>query len=763
MNDVLATLTSAQRDAVTFMDGPLLILAGPGSGKTRVITHRVAHMLQQGVSPQQILALTFTNKAADEMRERVRSLAPRQEVWMGTFHRFCAQLLRSRAEMVGLAPNFTIYDADDSLRTVKRAIKETEKDAGFCSPDQVMRAISWAKNNFITHDRYKPSSGSPLGETVKRVYPVYQDLLLASNAVDFDDLLVYVATLLKESDEIRADLDDAYRYVMVDEYQDTNLTQYAIVRAISHHHPNLAVTGDPDQSIYGWRGANLSNILEFENDYPSVRVVRLEDNYRSTARICHVADVLISHNTRRKEKTLIARQGGGRQVRLIRYATHREEADAIADRVVAEAAAGKRRLCDFAVFYRINALSRVFEDALRARGVPYQIVSGVEFWQRKEIKDVVAYLQLLCNPRDDNAFSRIVNVPTRGIGKTTLERLSAHARRRRICLLDAAREAGVVESISKRSAVAVAKFAALYDRLAEGISLSLEKLMTLVLTESGYLAMYQDSDAPDDQERAANITELVTAGREFDVEHPDGSGLEAFLEQAALVNDVDDWEEENECVTLMTLHAAKGLEFPVVFIVAVEQGILPVERARDDEDRVEEERRLLFVGITRAKEDLDISFVRTRQFRGSSRVAIPSPFLENLPRDEMELVGFAANGRNDGLTIDYDGAQDGADAPWTDEEFDQTAAPVNPGMPQLPGVQLTTAADMLAFAEGKSVSQSSSDEFETGMAVIHPEYHIGKIVSISGSGAKRMATVNFVEYGQKRFLLSKSPLRPVRR
>ncbi len=462
----LDSLTPAQREAVEHLDGPLLILAGPGSGKTRVITHRVANLLRHGVPARQILALTFTNKAADEMRARVEQLAPGQPVWMSTFHRFCSRLLRQYAPLVGLTENFTIYDTSDSRQALKRVLDELDFDAALYTPERLAAAISWAKNNLITAEAYQPRPGHPLGSIVARLYPAYQSRLLASSAVDFDDLLLHVATLLRENPETRATLDARFRYILVDEYQDTNLAQYTIVRALSIDEPNLAVTGDPDQSIYGWRGANLSNILDFEHDYPNVHVVKLEQNYRSTKRILRVADQLIGYNQRRKQKGLFTENDEGQSVRLVNYVTQRDEAESIAAYIADEIRAGRRRPRDFAIFYRVNALSRSLEFALRDLGVPYQMVNGLEFYQRREIKDVLAYLHLINNPRDDVSLLRVINNPPRQIGKSTLSRLAEHAARYHLSLLDAARESGLIESLNKRAAVAVAKFVALYDRLA---------------------------------------------------------------------------------------------------------------------------------------------------------------------------------------------------------------------------------------------------------------------------------------------------------
>lgn len=744
---LLESLTEAQRQAVQHVDGPLLILAGPGSGKTRVVTHRIAYLLHQGVHARQVLALTFTNKAAQEMRTRVELLAPGEPVWTSTFHRFCARLLRTYAPLVGLSENYTIYDTSDSRQVVKRVMEELRIDSNHYTPERVASGISWAKNNLITAEQYEPRPGHPLGNIVANVYPEYQSRMLASSAVDFDDLLLHVATLLRESPETRASLDARYRYILVDEYQDTNLAQYTIVRALSIDYPNLAVTGDPDQSIYGWRGANLSNILDFEHDFPDVKVVKLERNYRSTKRILRVADTLIAHNKRRKQKGLYTENADGREVALVAYPTQQSEAESIASRIADEVRAGRRRPRDFAIFYRVNALTRALEFALREAGVPYQMVNGVEFYQRKEIKDVLAYLHLLNNPRDDIAFLRVINTPPRGIGKSTIARISEHAGRYELTLLESARECGLIESLNKRAAVAVAKFVGLFDRLSLLLNSPVEEILGHVLTESGYQQFLKDSEDEEDEERLANIEELLTAARQFDEHNPGGGHLEGFLEDASLVNETDAWSVDDDRVTLMTLHAAKGLEFPVVFIVAVEEGILPHERCREHEELLEEERRLLFVGITRAKEELDLSLASYREFRGQRRMTIPSQFLMELPRGEMNVVEPAWSRGS-----------------WTPDEYaahrevELIAARTRAASP----VPLTTAAEMHSTATVER-PLVDPDAFHQGMVVRHPDYGLGKVVALSGSGAKRSATVAFASAaGQKKFMLLQSQLQPAK-
>ncbi len=782
MDHLLTSLNPPQREAVSHLHGPLLILAGPGSGKTRVVTHRIANLLAHDIPGYHIVALTFTNKAADEMKRRVAELAPGAKVWMSTFHRFCARLLRQYAGLVGLPENYTIYDTDDSAKALRLTLDELQLPLAHVTPEQIQSAISWAKNQLVLPQQYEPKHGSPVGRIVERVYPAYQARLLMNGAVDFDDLLLHVATLLRENPELRRTLDARYRYILVDEYQDTNLAQYTIVRAMSVDHPNLAVTGDPDQSIYGWRGANLSNILEFEHDFPQVRVVRLEQNYRSTQRILRVADSLISHNRRRKPKGLFTENDEGRPVRFATYYDNRVEAEAIVTRIAGEVAAGRRRPRDFAIFYRTNALSRTLEHTLHEHSVPYQMVNGLEFYQRKEIKDVLAYLRLINNPRDGVALLRIINTPTRGIGRSTIAKLSEHAAARGKPLLDAAREAGIIETLPKRAAVAVAQFVAMLDKLALAAASPVEEIIARVLDESGYRAALKDSEDADDQERLANVEELLTAAREFDRQNPGPDQLEAFLEQACLVNDTDAWQADDDRVTLMTMHAAKGLEFPVVFVIAVEEGLLPHERSRESLAELEEERRLLFVAITRAREELQLSLAKYRDFRGQRRYTVPSQFLMQLPHEELEMTEllYVAPQRQIEEKTDADLEV------WTGDEAENRrglspfveSAEQNPPRRTPAGgssdlhpssfilhPSLTTAA---ALASGSAATVASAprpapDQFVAGMTVQHPDYGLGQIIATDGAGPKRTATVLFAAAaGPKKFLLAHCPLTPAR-
>jgi DNA helicase-2/ATP-dependent DNA helicase PcrA len=738
--DLLADLTPAQRDAVTTIEGPLLVLAGAGSGKTRVITRRVAFMLDRGIAGRNILALTFTNKAAGEMRQRIEALAPGSGVWVGTFHGLCARLLRQYAPLVGLDRGFTIYDQSDRVRTIKQVMERLELDTLGVAPERVEAVISRAKNDMITPEKFgRRGDADHVDAIVARVYAAYQERLLESSAVDFDDLLVHVVNIVRKHADVRARLDDQYRYTLVDEYQDTNLAQYAIVRGLSVDHPNLCVTGDPDQSIYGWRGANLNNILEFEQDFPGCKVVKLERNYRSTKNILRVADHLIRFNRRRKPKSLETENPEGAPVDLTIYSTEADEAQGVASRIAALVGEGEYSFGDVAVFVRVTALTRPIEAALRAAKIPYQVVGGVSFYERQEIKDVVAYLNLLANPKDDMAFERVVNVPPRGIGKTTLERLSQRARALGLPLLAMAREASNVPGLKDKTARALRDFGLLMGELTALADHAAEEVLRKVLALTGYHDHLEADAKGGGEDRLANVDELVSAARQFDREHPGASILE-FLEEISLTSAVDRWKDEGGAVALMTLHAAKGLEFPAVFVVGLEQGLLPHARAGEDDREVEEERRLLFVGITRARKELYLSQCRVREFRGQRTATIPSSFLAELPEEPMRVVD-----RSD----PYAGLP-----PLPRRAPEPRGFPASSGS----GFRLVTPAD-LAGAVAEVAGRPDLAAFRPGASVVHPQYGLGRIVAIDGAGPNRKGRIAFAVGGERTFVLAKSPLR----
>ena len=783
-DEIFAPLNEQQRIAVGQVDGPLLILAGPGSGKTRVITHRIANMIAQGISSQSIVALTFTNKAADEMRNRLSRLAPNNQTWTGTFHKFCSKLLRRHAPLIGLSSNFTIYDMSDAKKVMKQAIENAEVDLKHYSADKLNNQVSNVKNNGITSEQFQPRPGHALDAIVAKVYPEYQKLLKMANGVDFDDLLLHAVDLLRQSPELRETLDRTFAYIMVDEYQDTNLTQYQLIRLLNHTVRNLAVTGDPDQSIYGWRGANINNILEFEKDYPNLNVVRLEQNYRSTKSILSVADQLIANNVRRKKKELRTDNEEGQPVRLVAFPQPQDEAIDIADSIALAIQKGERRPRDFAILYRANWLSRSLEHALRSVGIPYQIVNGHEFYQRKEIKDVIGYLHLLNNPRDNVAFERVVNSPARKLGKVTIGRLRRYAQEHNVSMLDAARDCEQIETISKAPSAKIQKFVAMYDRLAFIPTEQVDPVIRAVLEETGYREWLTDDGSEEGFERARNVDELVVACQEFDREYPEDGGLEAYLEQSALVSDTDIWESEADYVTLMTLHAAKGLEFPSVYIVGLEDGILPHERSSGDDDEIEEERRLLFVGITRAEKDLQMSRCMSRFRRGTVWPSIASRFLMELPRDEMQVFEPVSNHFDEQSVADsisqidpwmHDGipSHDVNDDVPGDESSDSTDSIAEPPStfalsaktttetkPTFP--RIVTAAQLAAKQEAMtSHVRLHPESYKMGMDVEHHEYGIGSVIDLTGEGQKRTATIEFAKLGKKRFRLAFCNLRAV--
>jgi DNA helicase II / ATP-dependent DNA helicase PcrA len=773
---ILQNLTDAQREAASHIDGPMLMLAGPGSGKTRVVTHRIAYLLQQGIPAHQIAALTFTNKAADEMRSRVESLAPDQPVWMGTFHRFCAKLLRRYAPMVGLSENYSIYDMADSKHAMKRAISIAEVSTTHASPEQIASVISRAKNRLVTPEMMQGHLGmSPQETLAARVYPVFQQLLLTSNAVDFDDLLLHIAVLLRQNPEIRSQLDSRFRYILVDEYQDTNLAQYAIVRALSINYPNLSVTGDPDQSIYGWRGADLNNILDFEKDYPYVKIVRLEKNYRSTPNILRVADDLIRHNRHRKPKELFTDNPEGEPVTLRMFNDGREEANAIADEIAQAVGSGQVRADEIAVFCRMNALTRAFEQAMRGRSLPYQVVNGVEFYQRKEIKDLLAYLHLINNPSHDVALQRIINTPTRGIGDKTLDQLRRYADQKKIPILEAARRATSIDSLSKRSTLMVSKFVSLYDRFAAKATECLEDILRYLVQEIQYGEYLSRTEVEQqDANPIANVDELIAGGIDFDRQHPEGGCLEMFLEQVALVADTDALDGGSGRVTLMTLHGAKGLEFPWVYVIGVEDDLLPHARSKNSEWEIEEERRLLFVGITRAEKRLQLSCCKRRAIRGDLRPVIPSPFLSELPLSEMRRVEATTESDwFDGDCIDAQYSDDQYTQDWEQqpptslsESASRFDVPIDDEPPAAPLQRVTLENSKPTFAALKTAKDLMNSgqvpivAYREGVVVRHEDYGDGTILSVDGRGLKRIARIRF-DTGEKSFRLAHTKLEVV--
>ena len=648
--DILSGLNERQREAVEAIDGPLLIVAGPGSGKTRLITARIAYLLSvPRVSPGRIAAVTFTNKAAREMRARVEAVASYQAPYlrMGTFHAFCARALRQDGEAIGLDRNFGIYDDPDQLDMVKRGMGELEIDTKQFSPRAILSAISGAKSQLLTAEGFRMRTASYFDEVVGRVYERYETLMARSDAVDFDDLLLKTYFLLNDRPDVAEKYQDRYVHFMIDEFQDTNVAQYAIARLIAQKHRNLCVVGDPDQSIYSWRNADIRNILSFQKDFPDAKIVALEQNYRSTQTILDAASRLISANSQRVEKELFTNNGKGLPIEMAEGYDEEEEAQFVLQQVgsLTRASAGKPaqyRLGDIAVMYRVNAQSRALEESCLRYGVPYQVVGGMKFYQRQEVKDIAAYLKLLTNPHDDVSLLRVINTPTRGIGRRTLDELTRLARDSETSMFDAILSATpdaalggplVSGPFTTRAARALGDFREIILKLQADVeSQDLVELIDRVMDGSGYRKYISESNDERADERLDNINEFKNAARDY-LDLPTPEGLNAFMENVALVSDIDSMEDRPDSLTLITLHQAKGLEYPVVFMVGMEDGLLPHSRSLDDPATLEEERRLCYVGMTRAKERLYLVRAFRRGFRGGSGPNMPSRFLLDIPQE----------------------------------------------------------------------------------------------------------------------------------
>ena len=744
---LLQDLTEPQRQAVLHVDGPLLVLAGAGSGKTRVITRRIANLiLRVGIPPWQVLAITFTNKAAGEMRQRIAKVVSERQaraVTAATFHSLCARLLREYSQFVDLPNNFSIYDSADQQRAVKQALADLQLSAEHFAPQAVLGQISDAKSSLITADAYAKSAGDFFSRNVARIYTKYQQTLRHNNAIDFDDLLLLTANMLRSNAEVLASLQDRYQYILIDEYQDTNHAQFVIASALAAKHKNICATGDPDQSIYGWRGANLNNILDFETHYPNSTVVRLEQNYRSTKNILAVADALISHNVKRKHKQLWTENEAGDPVQVVRTEDEREEAQWIVGFFQQANRQGGIPWHGMAVFYRVNSLSRVIEDALRTAGIPYQIVRGTAFYDRKEVKDAVAYLRVLANPSDEVNLERIINTPTRGISDTTVTAMQAHAVANQAALIEIVRHAGMVHSLSSRAVSAVDRFAKMFDKwridagldadphiLARPPTLSLRGLVEAVLLESGLHEFYKNDKSDTEGERFRNLGELLSSAQQFEddlLADNDGNDVSVgekllrYLERIALVSDTDTANPDIGSVSLMTLHAAKGLEFPVVAMLGLEDGLLPHSRARDNRDEMEEERRLCFVGITRAQRLLAMTYTRGRTVFGRFTPTIASPFLRELPKESTTRR----------------------------EEIDRNA---------FPGVDSSRFAQI---DEARQAAAEDAMEFPPGTLVRHKIFGVGRVLQVNPAGAQTRAKIAFDRSGVKTVVLQYANLERV--
>ena len=768
---VLAALNDAQYEAAQIVDGPLLILAGAGSGKTRVLTHRIAYLIDEiGVRPWNVLAVTFTNKAAGEMRERVANLvgAATRDIWMGTFHSICARLLRYEASSFDLDPNFTIYDEEDRRALMRRVMKTRNVSEDELTPRAAIAQISRAKNAMKgTDDVAREAEEAPPKKLIAELYVEYEAQMRQNHAMDFDDLLVVSVRKFADSPEVLEKYQDRLRYILIDEYQDTNRPQYLFTQLLANKHRNLCCVGDDDQSIYQFRGADIRNILDFERDYPEAKTVRLEQNYRSTSRILDVANAVISNNQGRKGKNLWTDGDRGEPVQLVECDTDRSEARYVVDTVKRMLTQGLT-LADAAVLYRTNAQSRVFEEELQRASIPYTIIGGLRFYERKEIKDFLAYLRLLVNPSDDVSLLRVVNVPKRGIGATSIQRLQSHARASRSTLFAVLSDLDNVAGLASRTAKPLGEFRDLLNELSRRQGeLTLPALAEEVLRLSGYRQMLKEEGTPEAEVREQNLDQLLAFIAEF-AESTESPTLGAFLEETALLSPVDEMEESEEALTMMTLHTAKGLEFPLVFICGLEEQLFPTARSIEESfsnpQAIEEERRLLYVGITRARRFLHVTYATSRFSYGSLQHTAPSRFIKEIPSDQVEKS--TANGalpvpslsrHRPGRRTQY-----GSDATWTHpQQVKRVAGPIKPEKKHLSERELGVHYEWDESSQQHLDSVVDLDDFlSCGNWVLHPTWGRGQILQRDGHGANLKLSIRFADNQVKKVAVAFAQLEP---
>ncbi|HSJ55297.1 MAG TPA: UvrD-helicase domain-containing protein [Anaerolineae bacterium] len=758
--DILQDLNAAQRQAVEAVEGPVLVLAGPGSGKTRVLTYRVAYLVREyQVPPWQIMAVTFTNKAAREMKERLQRLLGEQagRLTIGTFHAICARILRREADAAGISPHYVIYDSGDQVSLARQAIRDLDLDDKLYRPQAMLHRISQAKNELLS-----PADLPALtyrDEVARRVYERYQALLAQNSALDFDDLLMRAVELFRDNPEVRVTYQRRYPFVLVDEWQDTNMAQYELVKLLAGDRGNLFVVGDEDQSIYRFRGADYRNITRFKEDYPEARVILLERNYRSTQTILDVANAVIARNPHRHPKQLYTVQTGGPQIRALEAYDEQEEGDIIVSEIQRLAARGEAQLGDCAVMYRTNAQSRPIEDAFVRRGMPYKLVGATRFYERKEIKDVVAYLRLIHNPYDGIGLSRILNVPPRAIGDRTVGTLVSWAQAKGVpvyAALQILRETDE-DPFGTRARKALVEFTSLIEDLSQASrKLDLLQVLDLLLERTGYARYVQDG-TEEGQARWENILELRTVARQY-ADLPPETALTSFLEEIALVSDVDNLDEQVDAPTLLTLHAAKGLEFRVVFITGVEEGLFPHSRSMDDPEQMEEERRLCYVGVTRAKERLYLLRTFRRTLYGESQVSEPSRFLLELPSHLLE--GHPRTGRRE------TGKPAAKRSPWgtgtrpgAGRQGQGQSTAFSPSRPERPEPRWDRPEPPAAARPRDR--QAAEPRFRTGDQVRHETFGLGIVVESKAVGGDEQVSVAFAGAGLKRLLASMAPMEKV--
>lgn len=754
MNPLIIGMNDKQAEAVQTTDGPLLIMAGAGSGKTRVLTHRIAYLIDEKyVNPWNILAITFTNKAAREMRERAIALNPAtQDTLIATFHSMCVRILRREADYIGYNRNFTIVDPGEQRTLMKRIIKQLNLDTKKWNERSILGTISNAKNDLLDEIAYEKQAGDMYTQVIAKCYKAYQEELRRSEAMDFDDLIMMTLRLFDQNKDVLAYYQQRYQYIHVDEYQDTNHAQYQLVKLLASRFKNICVVGDADQSIYGWRGADMQNILDFEKDYPQAKVVLLEENYRSTKKILQAANNVINHNKNRRPKKLWTQNDEGEQIVYHRANNEQEEAVFVAstiDNIVREQG---KNFKDFAVLYRTNAQSRTIEEALLKSNIPYTMVGGTKFYSRKEIRDVIAYLNILANTSDNISFERIVNEPKRGVGPGTLEKIRSFAYEQNMSLLDSSSNV-MISPLKGKAAQAVWDLANLILTLRSKLdSLTVTEITENLLDKTGYLEALQVQNTLESQARIENIEEFLSVTKNFDdnpeitVEGETGlDRLSRFLNDLALIADTDDSATETAEVTLMTLHAAKGLEFPVVFLIGMEEGVFPLSRAIEDADELEEERRLAYVGITRAEQILFLTNANTRTLFGKTSYNRPTRFIREIDDELIQYQGLARP-VNSSFGVKYSKEQP--------TQFGQ-------GMSLQQALQArksNSQPQVTAKLQALNTNNSHETSWEIGDVATHKKWGDGTVLEVSGSGKTQELKINFPGIGLKKLLASVAPI-----
>ncbi|HEO2443185.1 TPA: DNA helicase PcrA [Streptococcus agalactiae] len=754
MNPLIIGMNDKQAEAVQTTDGPLLIMAGAGSGKTRVLTHRIAYLIDEKyVNPWNILAITFTNKAAREMRERAIALNPAtQDTLIATFHSMCVRILRREADYIGYNRNFTIVDPGEQRTLMKRIIKQLNLDTKKWNERSILGTISNAKNDLLDEIAYEKQAGDMYTQVIAKCYKAYQEELRRSEAMDFDDLIMMTLRLFDQNKDVLAYYQQRYQYIHVDEYQDTNHAQYQLVKLLASRFKNICVVGDADQSIYGWRGADMQNILDFEKDYPQAKVVLLEENYRSTKKILQAANNVINHNKNRRPKKLWTQNDEGEQIVYHRANNEQEEAVFVAstiDNIVREQG---KNFKDFAVLYRTNAQSRTIEEALLKSNIPYTMVGGTKFYSRKEIRDVIAYLNILANTYDNISFERIVNEPKRGVGPGTLEKIRSFAYEQNMSLLDSSSNV-MISPLKGKAAQAVWDLANLILTLRSKLdSLTVTEITENLLDKTGYLEALQVQNTLESQARIENIEEFLSVTKNFDdnpeitVEGETGlDRLSRFLNDLALIADTDDSATETAEVTLMTLHAAKGLEFPVVFLIGMEEGVFPLSRAIEDADELEEERRLAYVGITRAEQILFLTNANTRTLFGKTSYNRPTRFIREIDDELIQYQGLARP-VNSSFGVKYSKEQP--------TQFGQ-------GMSLQQALQArksNSQPQVTAQLQALNTNNSHETSWEIGDVATHKKWGDGTVLEVSGSGKTQELKINFPGIGLKKLLASVAPI-----